>query len=68
MKKDEPKRHKTSSMSRHQKILIGIAVAFLLYSILGFLALPALLKNTLEDSLSENLKRSVSIRTIQINP
>ena len=55
-------------MSKHQKVLIGIAVAFLLYSVIGFLVLPTVLKNTLEKKLSENLKRSVSIEAIQINP
>ena len=68
MKKSGRKDHKTSSMSKHQKVLIGIAVAFLLYSVIGFLALPAVLKNSLEKKLSESLKRSVSIETIQINP
>ena len=66
--KIKPKGHKTSVMSRHQKVLIGIAVAFLLYSIIGFWIVPTVLKNTLEKKLSEDLKRSVSIETIQINP
>jgi hypothetical protein len=47
MKKDKPKGQKTSSMSKHQKILIGIAIVFLLYSITGFWLLPPLLKNLL---------------------
>jgi hypothetical protein len=68
MEKGEPKVSRTSSMSRHQKILIGIAVAFLLYSVAGFWVLPAVLKNVLEKKLTENLKRTVSIKTIQINP
>jgi hypothetical protein len=66
--KNKPKGHKTSAMSKHQKILIGIAVAFLLYSIIGFLLVPTVLKTTLEKKLSENLKRPVTIETIQINP
>ena len=68
MKKSDPKGKKTSAMSKHQKILIGIAIAFLLYSVIGFLVLPAVLKNLLEKKLSENVKRSVTIETIQINP
>ena len=48
MKKSDPKGKKTSAMSKHQKILIGIAIAFLLYSVIGFLVLPAVLKNLLE--------------------
>ena len=57
-----------SSMSRHQKIIIGIAIAFLLYSVTGFMILPVLLKNILEKKLTENLHRPVTIKTIQINP
>ncbi|MEN8233266.1 MAG: DUF748 domain-containing protein, partial [Thermodesulfobacteriota bacterium] len=68
MKKSGQKSHTASTMSKHQKVLIGIAVAFLLYSVIGFLVLPTVLKNTLEKKLSENLKRSVSIETIQLNP
>ena len=59
---------KSSSMTKHQKILIGIALAFLFYSLLGFLVVPVVLKNTLEKKLTENLKREVSIENIQINP
>jgi len=57
-----------SSISRHQKVIIGIAVAFLLYSVTGFMILPVLLKNILAKKLTENLHRPVSIKTIQINP
>jgi len=67
-RKDTSKGYKSSGMSKHQKVLIGIAVAFLLYSIIGFLVVPTVLKNTLEKKLSESLKRSVTIETIQINP
>jgi len=59
---------KKSSMSRHQKVIIGIAIAFLLYSITGFMVLPVLLKNILEKKLTENLNRPISIQSIQINP
>jgi hypothetical protein len=55
-------------MSRHQKILIGIAIVFLLYSVAGFWVLPIILKDVLEKELTKNLKRTVSIETIQINP
>ena len=68
MKKRGPKGNKTRTMSKHQKVLIGIALAFLLYSVIGFLVTPTVLKNALEKNLSENLKRSVSIETIQTNP
>jgi uncharacterized protein involved in outer membrane biogenesis len=59
---------KSSALSKHQKILIGIAITFLLYSLLGFLVLPLILKNILENKLSQNLKREVTIENIQINP
>jgi len=68
MENVEPKVSRTSSMSRHQKILIGIAVAFLLYSIAGFWLMPAVLKNVLEKKLSESLQRTITIGTIQVNP
>lgn len=55
-------------MSRHQKILIGVAIGFLIYSLLGFLAVPVVLKNILEKELSRTLKRTVTIDHIQINP
>ncbi|MBW2467051.1 MAG: DUF748 domain-containing protein [Deltaproteobacteria bacterium] len=66
--KGKPEGRKMSGMSRHQKILIGIAITFLLYSVIGFIVLPNVLKNTLEKRLSENLKRPVSIKAIQFNP
>ena len=68
MEKGEPKVSRTSSMGMHQKVLISIAVTFLLYTVAGFWMLPAVLKNVLEKKLSENLKRTVTIETIQINP
>ena len=68
MKKSESKGKKISAMSKHQKIIIGIAIAFLLYSVIGFLVLPAILKNVLEKKLTENLNRAVSIEAIQVNP
>jgi hypothetical protein len=68
VKKRGKKVHKSSAMSKHQKILIGIAITFLLYSLLGFLVLPVVLKSILENKLSQNLKREVTIENIQINP
>ena len=68
MERAEHKGSRASSMGRHQKILIGIALAFLLYSVAGFWMLPAVLQNVLEKKLTENLKRAVTIETIQVNP
>lgn len=68
MKKSAPQDKNASGMPKHQKVLIGVAIAFLLYSVSGFLILPSVLKNSLEKKLAESLKREVSIEAIQINP
>jgi uncharacterized protein involved in outer membrane biogenesis len=54
--------------SRLNKILIGLAVFFVLFTITGFFVLPPLLKNVLIKKLSENLHREVTINQININP
>ena len=53
MEKDEPKVSRTISMGMHQKVLISIAVTFLLYTVAGFWVLPAVLKNVLEKRIPE---------------
>jgi len=53
---------------RLNKILIGLAVFFVLFTIAGFFVLPPLLKNVLTQKLSENLHREVTIGEIKINP
>lgn len=50
------------------KIIIGLAVFFVLFTVAGFFVLPPLLKNVLTQKLSENLHREVTIGEIKINP
>ena len=55
-------------MGRLTKIVVGIAAFFLLYTIFGFFAAPALLKSVLTERLAKQFHREVSIRDIKINP
>ncbi len=48
--------------------LLGITLIVILYTVVGFWALPPLVKSQLEKNLSEKLHREVSIETIRINP
>jgi uncharacterized protein involved in outer membrane biogenesis len=47
---------------------IGIAVAILLYTLIGFLVLPPVLKSILKSKLSSTLHREVTIQDIKFNP
>ena len=51
-----------------RKGLIAVGVAFLVYTLFGFLALPAILKSVLSKTLSETLHRKATIREIRVNP
>ena len=51
-----------------KKILIATVIFFILFAVIGFFILPAVLKPTLAKKLSENLHRTVSIEDIDINP
>ena len=51
-----------------RKGLIAGGIAFLLYTLFGFLALPPILKSVLSKSLSETLHRKATIREIRVNP
>jgi uncharacterized protein involved in outer membrane biogenesis len=53
---------------RLKKILIGLVIFFAAFTLLGFFALPPMLKYILEKKLSENLHRGVTINQIKINP
>lgn len=55
-------------MALWKKILIGLAVFFVLVSIIGFLILPAVIKPIALEKLSAALHRQVSIGKININP
>ncbi|MBU3946750.1 MAG: DUF748 domain-containing protein [Proteobacteria bacterium] len=51
-----------------KKIIIGTLVFIIVYTIFGFLILPAVLRSVLTKNLSENLHRTVSIKEIKTNP
>ena len=51
-----------------RKGLIAGGIAFLLYTLFGFLALPPILKSVLSKTLSETLHRKAQLREIKINP
>ncbi|HNS56093.1 MAG TPA: DUF748 domain-containing protein [Smithellaceae bacterium] len=55
-------------MALWKKILIGLAVFFVLVSIIGFLILPAVIKPIALEKLSVSLHRQVSVEKISINP
>jgi len=55
-------------MRRLKKLLIGIIICFVLFTIVGFFVLPPILKSILVKKLSENLHRQVTINQIKINP
>jgi uncharacterized protein involved in outer membrane biogenesis len=55
-------------MRRYKKILIGLGVTLVIFSITGFFILPPVVKSIMVDKLSQTLKRPVSIQAIKINP
>jgi uncharacterized protein involved in outer membrane biogenesis len=53
---------------RLKKILVGLIIFFVAFTLLGFFGLPPILKFILAKKLSENLHREVTINQIKINP
>jgi uncharacterized protein involved in outer membrane biogenesis len=53
---------------RAKKILIGLLIFFVVYTLAGFLVLPPVLKSVLTKELSKTLVREVSIDRIKTNP
>ena len=51
-----------------QKILLGTSIAFLLYTVIGFLVLPPIVKSVLADKLSLALHRDARVMGVKINP
>ncbi|MBP2684441.1 MAG: hypothetical protein H6Q79_2480, partial [Deltaproteobacteria bacterium] len=51
-----------------RKGLVAAGVAFLVYTLFGFLALPTILRSVLSKTLSETLHRKVELRDIRVNP
>ena len=60
--------YKNKLRPRFKKIFIGLIIFFVLFTLVGFFALPPILKSILTKKLSENLHRSVTINQIKINP
>jgi uncharacterized protein involved in outer membrane biogenesis len=55
-------------MSKLRKIVIWVAAFLVFFTIVGFFALPPLVKHLLTKNLSEALHRDVSINQIKVNP
>jgi len=53
---------------RLKKILIGVAIFFVVFTLVGFFVIPPILKSVLVKKLSEGLRREVTIQQIKINP
>jgi uncharacterized protein involved in outer membrane biogenesis len=53
---------------RAKKIVIGVFVFFALFTLVGFFAIPPILKSILVKQLSQNLHREVTIKQISFNP
>jgi len=53
---------------RLKKIFIGIVIFFVVFTLVGFFALPPILKSLLTKKLSEALHREVTIKQIKFNP
>jgi uncharacterized protein involved in outer membrane biogenesis len=56
------------AMSRLHKILLAAAACLLVYTVVGFLILPPIVKSLLQKKLSENLHRQTVIDDIDLNP
>jgi len=55
-------------MGRLKKILIGLGLFLLVFTIFGFFILPPILKSVLVNKLTEALHREVTIEQIKVNP
>ena len=60
--------YKNKLRPHFKKILIGLILFFVAFTLVGFFGLPPILKSILTKQLSENLHRSVTINQIKINP
>lgn len=56
------------SFPRLRKVFLGTGIAFLLYTVFGFLAAPPLLKYFLTKNLTAALHREVRIEKVRVNP
>ena len=53
---------------RLKKIVVGLIIFFAAFTLVGFFALPPIVKSILTKQLSENLHREVTIDRIKFNP
>ncbi len=53
---------------RGKKILVGLLIFFVVFTLAGFFALPPILKSVLTKELSKALVREVTIDRVKINP
>jgi len=61
-------RGRTVLWRHRRKIVLGIGLFFLLFTLIGFFALPPLLKYVLTQQLTKHLHREVTIQKISLNP
>ena len=57
-----------SIMGRYKKWIIGAVVFFVLFTIIGFFAIPPIVKPYLLETLSKTLNRQVSLSDLSLNP
>jgi len=57
-----------TNMGRFKKWIIGAAVFFILFTLIGFFVIPPLVKPYLLETLSKTLNRQVSLADISLNP
>jgi len=56
------------SLPRIQKVILGVVVALLLYTLVGFFAVPPVLKYFLTNKLTETMHREVGVDNVRVNP
>src|SRR4030042_4454575 len=59
---------KKQTGKRRKKIFVGCVVLMIVFTLVGFFAVPPLLKSVLINQLSKSLHRDVSINKIRLNP
>jgi uncharacterized protein involved in outer membrane biogenesis len=60
--------YETKIRPRAKRMLIGLLIFFVLFTLAGFFVLPPVLKSILTKQLSQNLHRDVTIGEIKTNP
>nr|HPG72239.1 hypothetical protein [Syntrophales bacterium] len=55
-------------MARFKKWIIGAAVFFILFTVVGFFVLPPVVKPYLLETVSKTINRQVSLADLSFNP